>query len=107
MAIVGLGRNPVPVEDNEIEAVRSIVESGVSAEPWPYLQAGQRVRIEKGPLSGLEGILVDFKKSYRLVVSVCLLQRSVAVEIHRGWVYPARPAAGVCTHGLAPKAQLA
>jgi transcription antitermination factor NusG len=88
IAVVGRGRIPVPVEDSEIEAIQVMVSSGLQTEPWPYLEIGQRVRLEGGALSGLEGILASFKGSCRIVVSVSLLQRSVALEIDRSRVSP-------------------
>jgi transcription antitermination factor NusG len=88
ISIVGIGRDPAPVEDSEITALQSIMKSGLPAEPWPFLQVGQFVRIEAGPMQGLEGILLDFRNHQRVVVSIALLQRSVAVEIERLWVTP-------------------
>lgn len=88
IAIVGRGRVPVPVEDSEIAAIQRLVSSGLQTEPWPYLELGQRVRIEDGVLSGLEGILVCFKGTRRIVLSVSLLRRSVALEIDRASVSP-------------------
>jgi transcription antitermination factor NusG len=61
-------------------------------EPWPYLHSGQQVRIDRGVLSGIEGVLVEIRKVHRIVVSVTLLQRSVSVEIDRDWVVPVRSA---------------
>ncbi len=87
--IVGNGRVPVPVEDAEIDALRTVVASNLRVEPWPYLRVGERVVIESGSLAGLEGILQEVRKSCRIVVSVELLQRSVAVEVDRSWVRPA------------------
>ncbi len=84
--VVGSGRTPVPVSDDEIEAIRRIVTCGLSSLPWPFLRVGDFVRLEEGPLAGLEGILIQVKNQHRLVVSVTLLQRSVAVEIDRAWV---------------------
>ncbi len=86
VCIVGMGRVPVPVSDGEIAAIRSIIDSRLPAQPWPFLQVGNRVRIDCGPLRGLEGIILNFKPNYRLVVSVNLLQRSVAVEIDSTWI---------------------
>ena len=86
--IVGNGKVPVPVAEQEIENLRLLTGSQLQAEPWPYLTVGQRVRIEQGALDGLEGILVGLKKPRRLVVSVTLLQRSVAVEIDETWACP-------------------
>jgi transcription antitermination factor NusG len=88
IALVGRGRVPISVEPAEIAAIETLVSSGVAAEPWPYLEVGQRVRIEDHALQGLEGILVAFKGSRRIVVSVSLLQRSVALEIDRARVTP-------------------
>jgi len=89
--VVGVGKMPLPVNDSEIEAIRSIVKSGLQAEPWPFLRVGQRVRIERGSLEGVEGILLAVKKPYRLIVSVTLLQRSVAVELDQDWATPLVP----------------
>ena len=87
MLIVGCAKVPLPVEDSEIAALQSIVSSGLQSEPWPYLRIGQRVRIERGSLEGVEGILLATKPQ-RLVVSVTILQRSVAVEIEETWARP-------------------
>lgn len=82
-SVVGFGRTPAPVAESEIEAIQRMVSSGLPVGPWPFLRVGQAVRIEAGPLCGLEGILVQLKDAWRVVVSVHLLQRSVAVEIDR------------------------
>jgi len=89
--IVGIGRMPVPIDDREVAAIRAIVDSQLSAQPWPYLREGQQVRIEAGPLSGVEGIFLRNKGRHRMVVSVTLLQRSVAVEVEPDWVLPSEP----------------
>src|SRR6202795_856499 len=88
IAVVGRGRIPIPVEDSEITSIQTAISSGLRAEPWPYLEVGQRIRIESDALSGLEGILIDFKGRQRIVVSVSLLRRSVALEIDRSRVRP-------------------
>lgn len=88
IAVVGRGRVPIPVEDYEIEALQKAVSTGLQVEPWPYLEVGQVVRIEDGALAGLEGILSGFKGSHRIVLSVSLLRRSVALEIDRWAVRP-------------------
>ena len=92
IGVVGRGRIPVPVEDSEIEAIRKVVSSGLRVEPWPYLEIGQLVRIETGALNGVEGILTGFKGAQRIVLSVSLLRRSVALEIDRSQVCPIQPA---------------
>ena len=88
IALVGRGRIPVPVEPSEINAIQAMVSSGLPLNPWPYLEVGQRVRIEDHALRGLEGILIGFKGGHRIVVSVSLLQRSVSLEIDRALVSP-------------------
>jgi transcription antitermination factor NusG len=88
VGLVGAGRQPVPISDAEIEAVRTVSQSEVPTEPWPFLKVGQTVRINQGSLSGLEGILVRVKNTWRLVVSVTLLERSVAVEVDAACVSP-------------------
>ena len=82
-AVVGFGGKPVPVAASEIDALQAVLGSGCGVQPWPYLTAGDRVRLEDGPLAGIEGILLREKTQCRVVVSVELLHRSVAVEIAR------------------------
>jgi transcription antitermination factor NusG len=90
--IVGVARTPMAVEEREIEAIRLALSSGLPNQPWPYMQVGERVRVNYGSLVNLEGILVNFKGSNRVVLSVTLLQRSVAMEIELAWVSPVREA---------------
>lgn len=91
LLVVGTGKTPIAIDQAEISAIQTLVESGLSTQPWPFLQIGERVRISYGALNGLEGILLDFKGRQRLVLSVTLLQRSVAVEIDATWVRAIRP----------------
>jgi transcription antitermination factor NusG len=91
VGLVGFGEGPSPIPDQEIEQVRTMVRSGLLVVPWPYLQVGQTVLIERGPLAGLEGILQEVKGKLRLVVSIQLLQRSVSSEVDRTWVRPIPP----------------
>lgn len=88
LAVVSRGRIPTPVDDVEIAAIQNVISSGLPVEPWPYLEVGQRIRIEGEALHGLEGILTHFKGHDRIVVSVSLLRRSVALEIDRTCVRP-------------------
>jgi transcription antitermination factor NusG len=88
ISIVGAGRIPVPVPDRQIDAIRTVIRSGLCAQPWPHLAVGTKVVIEKGPLTGIEGVTLDVDKKFRLIISVPLLQRSVSVEIDRDWVRP-------------------
>lgn len=84
--IVGYSRSPVPVDESEMNAIHTIVASGRPNEPWPYLRTGDPVQISSGPLEGLRGILLRVKGAHRLIVSVTLVQRSVAVEIDSAYV---------------------
>lgn len=86
--VVGSGKTPITVDERELAAIRRVMESGVAAQPWPYLQVGETVQIETGPLEGLTGIVTRIKSSDRLVVSVSLLMRSVAVELDSHWIKP-------------------
>jgi len=88
--IVGTGRAPIPIPDNEMEALKATLLSGLLVKPWPFLTVGERVIVERGPLAGIEGLVAQFKGECRLVISISLLQRSIAAEIERDWVRPAR-----------------
>jgi transcription antitermination factor NusG len=80
-SIVTFGGRPAPVSDSEISALRQAVGSGRAVEPWSEPGQGEPIRIERGPLSGLRGVLVRARDDWRVVVSVELLRRSVAVEV--------------------------
>ncbi len=94
--VVGFGKTPVPIDESEITAIQAAVKSGLPSLPWPFLEIGHRVRIEHGPLCGLQGILLGFRGHQRLVLSVTLLQRSVAVQIDEAWVQPIAGQKGIC-----------
>jgi transcription antitermination factor NusG len=87
-SVVGIGKTLMPVEERELDAVRAVLQSNAYCEPWSYLDVGQHVRVERGPLAGTEGIVTDLKNTCRLVISINLLQRSVAVEIDRECLTP-------------------
>lgn len=84
--IVSRGAAPVPVEEAEIQSLQAIVQAGLDAAPCPYLRAGESVSLERGPLHGLSGILQKSKGRSRLIISITLLQRSVAVEVEQAWI---------------------
>ena len=84
--VVGGAQLPTPIDDSEMNALRTVIHAGLSRQPWPFLQIGDRVKIERGSLAGVEGILLQMKGRHRLVLSVSLLQRSVAVDIDSAWV---------------------
>jgi transcription antitermination factor NusG len=81
MRIVGFGGMPAAIPNDEIEALRRVVASGVQAEPCRFIRSGDRVQVCAGPLAGLEGILLYAKNAVRVLVNVTILQRSVAVEL--------------------------
>jgi transcription antitermination factor NusG len=78
---VGFGNGPVAVPAEQIEAVRRLMTSGLTASPCPYLREGDKVRIQSGAMKGVEGLLVKIKDQFRFVLSVDMLQRSIAVEV--------------------------
>jgi transcription antitermination factor NusG len=88
---VGSGNTPIPIEPHEIEAIQKVVHAGAAARPWPFLRQGDRVRIDEGPLRNLEGILLHADGADQVVISVTLLQRSMAVQVDRAWLRPIRP----------------
>lgn len=86
--IVGASKTPEPVDEVEMQSLITAAHSGLHLQLWPFLKAGQRVLIEEGPLRSLEGILVTTKGKDQLIISVTLLQRSVAITVDRSWVRP-------------------
>jgi transcription antitermination factor NusG len=87
-SFVSIGGQPAAIQETEIEAIRKAVTSGLRAEPFPFLQCGDRVRVKAGPLMGIEGILIRKKSSLRLILSAELLQKSIAVEVDAFSVEP-------------------
>lgn len=87
--IVGTSQGPLPVDVAELAAVRKIAESDALAEPYPFLTVGDWVALADGPLRGLRGRLVSLGPDLRVVVSISLLQRSIAVAVDRRWLRPA------------------
>lgn len=88
--IVGFAGVPLAVSDSEIDGVRAALASKLPLGPWPYPKIGDRVRIERGPLSGLEGTLLHEKGRLRLVLGVELLRRFLAVEVESEMITPVR-----------------
>lgn len=86
VGIAGTNHQPIPIDDEELAAVRKMIETQATVEPWPFLKVGERVRVHRGPLRGVEGVLLKAKDSHRLVVSITLLGRSVASEIDAAFV---------------------
>jgi transcription antitermination factor NusG len=90
-ALVSSAGRPTAIPPNDIEAIRRVLESGVRAEPYPFLKRGERVRVKCGPLQGVHGILVRKKNLWRLVLSVEMLGKSAAVEVDASVVEKVNP----------------
>ena len=80
LAIVGSRREPSPLPDAEIEALRSSVDL-CKFEPYPCLVMGERARIKAGPMAGTEGVLLRMKNNLRVVLTLDLIMQSVVVEV--------------------------
>ena len=88
MYVVGRGSVPEPLDDSDIDAVKRIVAQGTGIGPWPFCSTGQLVDVIRGPLAGLQGVYLRAKGRDRLVISIPMLQRSVATEIESYNVQP-------------------
>jgi transcription antitermination factor NusG len=71
---------PAPVSSQEMGSLYRSLQ-GASVQPHPYLKAGKRVRVKRGPMAGLEGVFVRWRDRSRIVISITLIQRSIAVEV--------------------------
>jgi len=85
---VSFNGHPVPLPDREMESLINGLSSGGRAEPHPYLAVGRSVRVKSGPLAGAQGILVRRKDRLRVVLSLELIMRSVAVEVDESDIEP-------------------
>jgi len=84
--VLGVGNRPIALADVEVNSLQVAITARLSVQPFPFIDAGQRVRINAGALAGVEGIIIGCKQRLRLVLSVTLLQRSVLLEIDRDQV---------------------
>jgi transcription antitermination factor NusG len=81
VGFIGNNGRGTPIPDEQIESVRSILQQGVPFTPYPYLSVNQRVRIRGGCLDGVEGVLLAKNADQSLIVSIDLIQRSVAIRV--------------------------
>ncbi|MBX9603861.1 MAG: UpxY family transcription antiterminator [Bryobacteraceae bacterium] len=88
LGAVAFGGSPQPVPDDEIENLRTALNSGRRLEPCSILRAGQRVRLGAGPLRGVEGILQTVNGGQRVVVGIQILNRAVSVEVSEADLIP-------------------
>ena len=87
--IIGTGLGvPTPIPNRQIQDIKSVMETEVQLDPFPYLKKGRMVRVKSGPLKGLEGILVERKGHYKLVIQIDLLQKGAAAEVYISDIEP-------------------
>jgi transcription antitermination factor NusG len=84
--VLGAGNLPLPLSDVEVNSLQTVMKARLPVVPYPFVDAGRRVRINSGPLAGVEGVVISCKQQIRLVLSITLLQRSVLLEIDRDQV---------------------
>ena len=82
---------PTPLPDEQLEALRAGWKEQMRGEPHPFLSVGRRVRVVRGALMGLEGVLSRKKGSHRIVITLEAILRSIAVEVDSADVEPVRP----------------
>jgi transcription antitermination factor NusG len=92
VCLVGFGGIPVALPDEEMGTLRAGLSERLRAQPHPFLTVGRRVRITRGPFAGLEGVLERKKNNLRVIVSVELIQRAVALDVDAADVAPAAAA---------------
>jgi transcription antitermination factor NusG len=86
--MVSSAGQPCIVPEDDMELVRQVSASPIPVEPYPYLRTGEHVRVCSGPFAGHKGILTRIKNSLRVVLSVELLQKSVALELDASLLEP-------------------
>jgi transcription antitermination factor NusG len=84
--LVGKGKTPEALDEREIASIQSVVRSGLPALPWPSVILGRKVRLERGPLRGVEGVVAKITDQHRIYVNATLLQRSVSVQVDLDWI---------------------
>ena len=94
MGIVGFGKGPEPISESEIDSLKIVSKSGVPCVPHPFVQAGNKVEVIGGPLTGVKGIVVSTGKKNRIVISVELVHASVIVEVDESMIQLASPRDG-------------
>ena len=87
------GDRVATIQEEEMEAIHTVMQARCRVEPHPFLKCGQRVRVLRGPMEGVEGILTRKKNLVRLILSVDMLKQSVAVEVNATDVEPVSEAA--------------
>lgn len=88
VSLIGFNSKPEPIPAEQILAIMAFMEENLAYDPYPYITEGKRVEIKHGLLKGLQGILVRKKSAYKFVISVDIIQKSVALEIDAADVEP-------------------
>jgi transcriptional antiterminator NusG len=86
--MVSTAQGPTPVDETELDNLRSVIAAKADCRPWPYVDVGRQRRIVSGPLRGLQGIPAEHTRKCRLILSVTLLRRAIALELDMSAVEP-------------------
>jgi transcription antitermination factor NusG len=86
--MVAFDGSPAVIPAKEIEAVRQVLENGHACEPVAYLPIGQRVEVVRGPLTGLQGRLVEQRGQQKLLIGIKQIRQAISVEVHASDVRP-------------------
>jgi len=86
LSVVGSGKLPATIRESQISSLQKVIASRMQCGPWPFVRSGQSISVERGPLAGLKGTVIEVKSNLRLILSLPLLHRSVAVEVDRDWI---------------------
>jgi transcription antitermination factor NusG len=89
--LVGNQNGPMPIPDFEIENIHTVLTRKVQTSPYPFFAVGERVRVTRGALAGVEGRLIRSNTDSKLVISVEMIQQSIALSIHASDVEPVGP----------------
>ena len=92
--IVGTGRTPLPIPDCEVDSLRIATAACLPVCKHPYVNAGEEVLVQRGPLTGARGVVSRTAEGQSLIVSISILQRSVSVELLQAWITPVQTAGG-------------
>jgi len=100
--IVGTRNGIAMIEDREIEAIQTVAKCGMTAEPCIYPKVGDLVRVADGPLAGHEGLVTQYKNNQRFIITVNLIQSSIAVEVDGFSLVPIAAVAGTVLAASTP-----
>jgi len=96
---VGNSSGPLPIPDQQIEDIRTVLARRVECSVLPLLVEGERVRVARGPLAGVEGLLLRSNSTTRLLISIEMIHKTLAVSVSREDVEPVESASSLTMHG--------